>query len=202
MPPVRPLLACGIAAPSLSLASDILACARWRGYSPVRQSISELSAVGAPTRSLVTALDLVRDGLLVAFAAGVSGSAGANRALRATGTLVLANCAIHAFAAAFLPRDYSEPTWSPGNTANTVVMATSVGCSIAAMATGAVALPGPFRAVSAGIPSSFAGLTALALLVPWPEGAPPTSTGAQERTMAYAYHLWLAGLAIVLLRSR
>jgi Protein of unknown function (DUF998) len=50
MSPVRPLLACGLAAPVLFLATDVLAIARAAGYSPMRQSISELAAVGAPTR--------------------------------------------------------------------------------------------------------------------------------------------------------
>jgi hypothetical protein len=200
MPSIRPFLACGLVAPSLALATDVLACARLPGYRPVAQSISELSAVGAPTRSLVTSLDLGRDALLAAFAAGVWSSADANRARRATGALVLANAAVHAVAAAFLPRDYAQPTWSPRNTANTLVMATSVGCSIGAMATGAVALPGPFRAVSAGIPLAYGALTALVLLMPRDTSSPPVSTGAQERTMAYSYQLWLAALAITLLR--
>lgn len=200
---IRPLMLCGLVAPPLALVADALACARSRGYSPVAQSISELSAVGAPSRPLVTGLDLARDGLLAAFAAGVVESAGADRALRATGGLVIASAAVHAVAAAFVPRDYAQPTWSRRNTANTLVMATSVGCSIAAMGLGAAtALPGPFRVLSAGIPLSFGGLTALALLAPRAEGAPPASTGAQERTMAYAYQLWLALLAVVLLRSR
>jgi hypothetical protein len=199
--PVRPLLACGIAAPLLSLATDLLAISRADGYRPMRQSISELTAVGARTRPLVNALDVTRDVLLAAFATGVTATAGESRALAATGGLVAANAAVDAFATAALPRDYASATWAPRNTANTVVMAAGLGCFVAAMGTGAVAIRGPFRAFSAGIPFAYGLLTALSLLLRSGD-EPPSSTGAQERTMAYTYQLWVAVLASLLLRRR
>lgn len=201
LPPVRPLLACGLAAPALFLATDILAIARAPGYRPMRQSISELTAVGAPTRPLVAALHVTRDALLAAFATGLAASADGNRALAATGGLVAANAALDAFATAALPRDYAGPTWSPRNTANTLVMAAGVGCFVAAMGTGAVGTRGTFRACSAGIPLSYGLLTALSLTLR-SRDEPPSSTGAQERTMAYSYQLWVAVLAGLLLRRR
>lgn len=199
--PVRPLLVCGLAAPLLSLVTDLLGIARAAGYRPMQQSISELTAVGAPTRPLVTALDIARDALLAAFATGVTATAGDSRALAATGGLVAAHAAFDAFATAALPRDYASPTWAPRNTANTVVMAAGVGCFVAAMGAGAVAIRGPFRAFSAGIPLSYGLLTALSLLLRSGD-EPPSSTGAQERTMAYSYQLWVAVLASLLLRRR
>jgi len=201
MSPVRPLLGCGLAAPLLFLATDLLAIARAPGYRPMRQSISELTAVGAPTRPLVTALRVTGDALMAAFATGVTATAGGSRALAATGGLVAANAALDALATAAFPRDYASPTWSPENTANTVVTAVGVGCFVAAMGTGAVAVRGPFRAFSAGIPLSYGLLTALSLLVR-SRDEPPSSTGAQERTMAYTYQLWVAVLASLLLRRR
>lgn len=199
MSPVRPLLACGLAAPVLFLVTDLLAIARAAAYSPMRQSISELTAVGAPTRPLVTALRVTGDGLMAALGTGVTAAAGDSRALAATGGLVATQAALDAFATAALPRDYASPTWAPRNTANTVVMAAGVGCFVAAMGTGAVAIRGPFRALSAGIPLSYGLLTVLSLLLR-PRGEPQSSTGAQERTMAYTCELWAAALAIVLLR--
>jgi hypothetical protein len=201
MSPARPLLGCGLAAPLLFLATDLLAIARASGYRPMRQSISELTAVGAPTRPLVTALRVTGDALMAAFATGVTATAGDSRALAVTGGLVAANAALDAFATAAVPRDYASPTWSPGNTANTVVMAAGVGSFVAAMGTGAVAVRGPFRAFSAGIPLSYGLLTALSRLVR-SRDEPPSTTGAQERTMAYTYQLWVAVLASLLLRRR
>lgn len=199
--PVRPPLACGLAAPVLFLATDLLAIARSAGYSPMRQSISELTAVGAPTRALVTVLHVTRDALLVAFGGAVTSTAGDSRVLAATGRLVAANAALDAFATAAVPRDYASPTWAPRNTANTMVMAAGVGCFVAAMGAGAVALRGPFRAFSAGIPLSYGLLTALSLLLR-PRDELPSSTGTQERTMAYSYQVWVAVLASLLLRRR
>lgn len=140
------------------------------------------------------------DALLGAFAAGVMATAGGSRALAATGGLVGANAILDAFATAALPRDYARPTWARRNAANTVVMAVGVGCFMAAMATGAAAVRGRFRAFSLGIPISYGLLTALSLLRLRPSGGGPSSTGAQERTMAYSYELWIAVLAILLLR--
>ena len=201
MSPVRPLLVCGLVAPLLSVATDLLAIARAPGYRPMKQSISELTAVGARTRPLVTTLDITRDALLAAFATGVTATAGDSRALAATGRLLAANAALDAFATAALPRDDASPTWGRRNTANTVVMAAGVGCFVAAMATGAVGIRGPFRAFSAGVPLSYGLLTAFSLLLR-SRDEPPSSTGAQERTMAYSYQLWVAVLASLLLRRR
>jgi hypothetical protein len=141
--------------------------------------------------------------VLAAFATSVMATAGDSRALAATGGLVAANAALDAFATAALPRDYASPTWAPRNTANTVVMAAGVGCFVAAMGTGAVALRGRFRAFSAGIPLSYGLLTAVSLLLlVRSRDEPQPSTGAQERTMAYSYQVWVAVLAGLLLRRR
>jgi hypothetical protein len=48
----KALLACGIVAPLVYLASDVIAGMRWKGYSFRDQTISELNAIGAPTRAL------------------------------------------------------------------------------------------------------------------------------------------------------
>jgi hypothetical protein len=204
---MRLLLACGTVAPALALVTDLVACARWSEYRPINQSLSQLSAIGAPTRQLVTGLDLARDGLLAAFAAGVGKSARGDRALGAAGGLLLANAATEAFATAFVPRDFSQPTWSARNTANTLVMGASVACSLGAMGMGARALPGWFRRFSAGVPLSYLALAVLGVLLPARRAAAPpatgeasATTGAQERTMAYSFQLWVAVLAVTLAR--
>src|ERR671915_2300933 len=61
------LLLCGILASLLYVATDILAGMLWEGYSFSSQAISELSAIGAPTRPLVVTLGLIYDVLLIAF---------------------------------------------------------------------------------------------------------------------------------------
>lgn len=52
------LLASGIVAPLLYLATDVIAGIRWEGCSFRDQTISELNASGAPTRPLTITLGL------------------------------------------------------------------------------------------------------------------------------------------------
>ena len=48
----RTLLVCGILSSLLYVAMTIFVAMQWEGYSSISQTISELSAIGAPTRSL------------------------------------------------------------------------------------------------------------------------------------------------------
>lgn len=200
MSSVHPWILGGVFAPSLSLAADFLACARWRAYRPMAQSISELTAVGAPSRVLATVVGVARDAALAAFATGMLRSVADARAPRVMGRMVLANALIDASALCVLPRDYTQPSWSRRNTANTLVMAVGVACSIGAMVAGVATGPRWFRAASAGIPLSYAAAT---LLVLARRSGPGTAaaTGAQERTMAYSYQLWVAALGVALMRG-
>ena len=50
---INSLLICGIAVAVVQIAGDMLASAFYPGYSYVDQSVSELSAIGAPTRSFL-----------------------------------------------------------------------------------------------------------------------------------------------------
>ena len=79
------LLSCGIAAPLLYAFTDVLLAIRWEDYSFRDQTISELNAIGAPTRTLSIILGIVGYAFLVAFGVGVWRSAVADRRLRAAG---------------------------------------------------------------------------------------------------------------------
>ena len=48
----RGLLVCGVLSSLLYVAMTIFVARQWDGYSSTSQTISELSAIGAPTRSL------------------------------------------------------------------------------------------------------------------------------------------------------
>jgi hypothetical protein len=60
------------------------------GYSRISQTPSELTAIGAPTRSLWMQLGAVYTVLVIAFGWGVWKSAGRDRALRIVGGLLVA----------------------------------------------------------------------------------------------------------------
>ena len=81
-PVPKALLACGIAASLLYVAMNIIVPLQWPGYSFASRVISELSAIGAPTRSLWVPLGIVYGALMVAFGWGVWRAAPGNRPLR------------------------------------------------------------------------------------------------------------------------
>jgi hypothetical protein len=189
---LRPLLACGVAAAALSVATDLVAGSLSNGYDFVHQSSSDLGASGAATRPLVVPLEITHDLLLIAFGAGLWRLGSDRRALRWTAGFVTAN-AVSGLVAELFPMQIGQP--ASDNTAGVVVGAAGVLALIAAIAAGAVAVPGRVRAFSVAILLAFAGLTALALTV----SREPT-IGLQERTMAYAYLIWIAVFASVMWR--
>ena len=64
---------------------------RWTGYSSFSQTISELSAIDAPTRSIWFPLGMVYTLLVAAFGVCVRRAAHGNRSLRVLGSLFIAS---------------------------------------------------------------------------------------------------------------
>lgn len=88
------LLACGILSAIVYLAANIIVPAQWDAYDWMSQTVSELSAIDAPTRSLWVALVTPYSILLIAFGAGVILSAGQHRGLKIAGWLLIVDAII------------------------------------------------------------------------------------------------------------
>ena len=86
----KTLLVCGILSSMLYVAMTVVIAMQWEGYSSTSQTISELSAIGAPTRPVWVRLGAVYTVLVTAFGWGIWRSAGRIRALRMVGSLILA----------------------------------------------------------------------------------------------------------------
>lgn len=86
----KALLFCGILSSLLYVVMNIFVPMRFEGYSKVTQTVSELSAIDAPTRPLWIPLAMVYVVLMLAFGWGVRKSAGENRHLRIMGGLMIA----------------------------------------------------------------------------------------------------------------
>ena len=100
---IKILLLCGIFSSVLYIATDILAATfLYPGYDYTSQQVSELSAVGAPTRTLWIAMTFVYDGLVIAFSLGVWISASKKRTLQVT-SILLTMFAIIGILWAFFP---------------------------------------------------------------------------------------------------
>jgi hypothetical protein len=83
-------LSCGILSSLLYVAMNVFVAMQWADYRSVSQTVSELSAIGAPTRPLWVWLGVAYALLFSAFAWGVWTSARRNRPLRVAGGLLLA----------------------------------------------------------------------------------------------------------------
>lgn len=202
------LLGCGVASSVLYIASDISVSWWDPNYSYRDQSFSELLAPGAPTRPVMVALTGVTYGVLVAaFGAGVWASAGRRRFGRITGALLVGYAVLGAVGGVYLSAPTREvleagkETWR--NTMHLPATAAMVLCILLAVGLGSTLLGGRFRYFSyAGIlavlvfgvlAGSQAGRVAANQPTPW--------LGIVERGNIYAIMLWVAVLAMGLLRT-
>jgi len=106
-------LVCGIASSVLYAAMVQLVPIGWPGYDQASRAISELSAIGAPTRHVWIALGMIYTVLVVTFGWGVRAAAGGNRRLRIAGTLIAVYGAL-GFLWPFAPMHMREVTASGG----------------------------------------------------------------------------------------
>jgi len=87
---VQTLLICGILSSLLYILLNLTVPLFWPAYHSVSQTVSELSAIGAPTRTLWNWLCAPYIFLVLTFAWGVRRVAGNNRPLRRAGALLVA----------------------------------------------------------------------------------------------------------------
>ncbi|MDH4255922.1 MAG: DUF998 domain-containing protein [Gammaproteobacteria bacterium] len=198
----RLLLVCGILAPLLYAAADAVAGLRWEAYSFRDQTISELGAIGAPSRPLFAGLLLFVYLLLAGFGIGVWQAARGRSAIRMAGALILgfAVLALTAGQAApMMPRGIEQGIHGTLHLAEGAVAMLAV---LAIMGFAACALGSRFRLYTIAtvlVVLAFGAWSAVdaprldaGLATPW--------LGVRERIFWYAYHLWFAVLAIRLLR--
>lgn len=193
------LLTCGILAALLSLGTDLLAGRLIKGYSFSAQSMSELSAAGSPTRTLVIVLMLASSALMIAFGVGVWRAVEPAVLPRIVAGLIIGNALTGLIATLFFPNRFGvRPEFgSPG----VLLMFLSVLCFVLAMIFGAVAFGGWMRILSIVIPAGYILLAVLRFATAASSAAGAAGLiGTQERTMAYSFLAWVAALAIYLLR--
>lgn len=197
-------LVCGVLAPLLYVATDILAAVRWENYSYTAQTISETFAIGAPTRSLVLLRGLGYSLLVIAFGLGVWGSASEKRPLRVVGALLIAIAVVDLLAPFVAPMHLRGFERTLTDTMHIVLASVDVLFILLIIGFGASAFGTRFRLYSIGtvlvlvVFGVLAGLDgprmAANLPTPW--------VGVTERISVFSYMLWLAVLAIGLLRAR
>lgn len=192
------LLYCGILFSFLSLGTDILAGKLIKGYNFSAQSMSELSAAGSPTRSIMVALSIVSSALIIAFGIGIWQTTGTVMLPRIVAGLIIGNAFTGLIATLFFPNRFGvQPKFG---TPGVLLMFISVLCFVLAMVFGAIAFNSWMRMLSIAIPSAYVLLTILRfVLAASPSEENVLLIGAQERTMSYSYLVWIIFLAIYLL---
>ncbi len=202
------LLDCGIVSSLLYVGADIFGAMRYEGYSYTAQTISELSAIGAPTASLIAPLYTTYSVLMVAFGAGVWSSAGRTRALRVTGALLAAIGIFGMSVWPHFPMHMREALAAGGRTETDTMHVVSAGVVSAmillAIGFGASAFGRRFRFYSfATIVVLLVSGVLTAMGAPLIEANLPTPwIGVTERINIGGYLLWVVVLAIGLLRGR
>jgi hypothetical protein len=202
------LLALGIVGPLFYVAIDILLATRWEGYSYTDQTVSELFAIGAPTRPLAVPLMLTYGVLAIAFGLGVWGSAGEKRALRVVAVGLIAKEVLGSVATLFAPIHMREALAAGEATASDawhgILTFGGALCYLLAMGFGATAFGKWFRFYSIATMLIFVVFGVMTGLdQPQLEANLPTPwMGLWERIDIFATMLWIAVLAIALLRTQ
>jgi CubicO group peptidase (beta-lactamase class C family) len=203
----RALFMCGPLSSALYAAMTV-ASARWTpGYDSASQTISELSAIGAPTRTFWLLGGAMYTVLLMGFAWAVWQSAGRNRPLRIAGALLLGYGSLGLFwplAPMHLRDTLAVGGGTLSDTMHIVLASVTVVLMLLGIAFGSAAFGGRFQAYSLVTLATlfvFGALTfadaprvAANLPTPW--------IGMWERINVGVFLLWIVTLAFTLLRGR
>jgi hypothetical protein len=201
------LLACGIMSSLLYVGANVVGARRWSSYSLRSQTVSELSAIGAPSRPVVIPLLTGHGALLIPFGFGVREAAGRKHGLRATGVLLVVLGASDLPAPLFPMHQREALARGEGSRTDTMhIIVTSVNSVLILLAIGfgSTAFGRRFRVYSVGtilVLLATGGLTASQasrleanLPTPW--------AGVSERITIGGYLLWQAVLAMMLSAPR
>lgn len=199
------LLLCGILSSVLYVAINIFVPLQWPEYSIMDHTVSELSAIDAPTRSLWVAVVMPYVFLFGLFGWGVVRSAAENRRLYMTGALIVLYSIFNFY---WPPMHLREVLAAGGGTLTDTLHLVWAGVTVflfvLIMGFGAAALGKRFRIytiISIVLLLTFGLLTALS--APNVETNLPTPwIGVWERVNIGVFVLWVAVLAATILRKK
>ncbi|HYM15925.1 MAG TPA: DUF998 domain-containing protein [Dehalococcoidia bacterium] len=200
-------LGCGVAALLLYFGMDLLAASRYHGYSYADQTISELSAIGAPTRSLWIPLGFLYSVLTIAGGLGVWASAAPKRPLRLVAVFVTGIGILGLVAWPFAPMHQREILAAGGGTVSDTMHLTlgmvDTLLFVLSIALGATAFGKRFRLYSIATIvlvlafGAFTGMDASKVA----DNDPTPWVGIAERIAVFGSMLWIAVLSVTLLRA-
>lgn len=198
----RFLLACGVAAPALYALGDVMAgTIGYSGYSFRDQTISELGAIGAPSRWLFAVFLVASYLALTAYGLGIWRSSDDSR-LRAAGALLIALGVMALTIGQFVAMRPRGEEQGLAGALHLIEGAAAMLLLFAAMGLVAAASGARLRLytlVTLAIVCGFGGWST-STIAAIGAGQPTPWVGVIERIFWYAYQLWYAVVAVVLLR--
>jgi len=194
------LLLCGIFSSLLYIAMNIFIPTLFEGYDSASQTVSELSAINAPTRTLWVILAMIYILLFAAFGFGVRQSAGSDRFLRITGTIIIIYVIFNFY---WPPMHLRGNTPTLTDTLHIVWAMVTILLMMIIMGFGAAALGRSFRIYTI---ATFIIFITFGILIGTeapgiPENLPTPYIGIWERVNIGAFMLWVIVFAITLLRK-
>ena len=195
------LLMCGIVSSLFYVAMNAFIPFVFEGYSIRSYTVSELSAIGAPTRQLWVSLAFVYILLFAAFGVGVLKGAKGNRHIRTLGIIILVYCAWNFY---WPPMHQRGVAPSLTDTLHLVWATVTVILMMLMMGVGAAAFSGKFRVYTIGtmvLLMVFGFVTSLDA-PKIPENLPTPLLGIWERILIALFMLWVIVLSVNILRSR
>ncbi len=203
---VTALLACGAIASVIYVLTDVLAALRWEGYRYADRAVSELLAVGAPTRGFVVPPMIAYNVLVLLFGVGVWMAAGGRRSIRIAGALIVVYSIVSWMGLVLFPLRPDSALSAAGEmplsgTLHVASAMTLVLLMFLFIGFGSGARGLGFRLYSiATIVLVFAGgMVAGSQVNRAAAGLPTPWLGLVERTNIYSSLLWVAVFAIVLM---
>ena len=193
----------GVLSSLLYVASDLLGGMRYAGYSFTSQAVSELMAIGAPSEPFVDPLFIIYGVLVLAFGVGVFWEGiGRSSALRITGALLMGYAVIGFTGPKFFEMHQRGANSVASDVPHIVLTGVLSLLTVLAIGCGAFALGRHFRAYSFATLLTliaFGALTAT-YAARLAAGQATPGMGITERIDIYSALLWIAVLAIALLR--
>lgn len=199
------LLACGILSSLLYCITDLISVAVWNDYDYKSQTVSELFAIDAPTKTFVVICFVIYALLIYAFGVGIWLTSNGIRSLKFAALLIVGKEILGLIGTLFFPIHLRGVEGNYSDFMHGIITATGVLLFMfPAMIAGAIAIKGVFRIYSIVTMALFIVFGVLAgIMQPQLAANLPTPMmGIWERINIYGYMLWIVILAIILLRSR
>jgi len=190
-------LICGVLSSLFYVAMNAFIPLLYDGYSFQSHTVSELSAIGAPTRQVWVPLAFVYILLFAAFGFGILKSANGNRHLRTLALIIFAYCAWNFYWPPMHQRGI-EPSLT--DTLHIVWASVTVILMMVMMGFGAAALGTKFRVYTIGTMILLMGFGFMTSLdaPKIPDNLPTPFLGMWERILIALFMLWVMVLATTL----